>query len=385
MTTATTTSPLESYQQGRDSFLAVVLDAMSGLETSVLEFQHHHEGQVRASGSDLTETLREKERLEQVVGEQALELEASRSHVCTVPEFADFDDESAAEPAPVSVTETAAPAEAAEGSEDAALVIAELRASLAAEQGVSAGLRTELAAEKVATSELRAKLAENDREIDKLDDALDSADAKLQAATEAHALFVREAESTFDQRLAADLRIAETGVRREAVRIIEAIAADNPPLAEAAELFTIAFPAEAAPAGAQEHAAPAQTPAPVAAPAPVPGEDFFASIPAPELAEAPAAPQADAAPEWDEITPAPTAEAFFTADPAPEADAAPAPLTQVLLPAPAADDTILDPNFFDTPQPLDEPAGEPVQAPAPTEVPKPGYGLFGRKKESQNV
>ncbi|QOT19204.1 hypothetical protein [Paenarthrobacter sp. YJN-5] len=64
MTTATTASPLESYQHGRDNFLSVVLGAMGELETSVLEFQHKHEGQARSAGADLAEALREKARLE---------------------------------------------------------------------------------------------------------------------------------------------------------------------------------------------------------------------------------------------------------------------------------------------------------------------------------
>ncbi|GAA4054244.1 hypothetical protein GCM10023063_48540 [Arthrobacter methylotrophus] len=86
MTTAPATSPLESFQHGRDTFLAVVLGGMSGLETSVLEFQHQHERQARVAGAELAEVLRDKSRLEDQLGEQALELEASRTHVCAVPD-----------------------------------------------------------------------------------------------------------------------------------------------------------------------------------------------------------------------------------------------------------------------------------------------------------
>ncbi|WP_345054234.1 hypothetical protein [Arthrobacter methylotrophus] len=63
-------------------------------------------------------------------------------------------------------------------------------------------------------------------------------------------------------------------------------------------------------------------------------------------------------------------------------------MTQALHPAPdLSDDAILDPNFFDNPEPLEMPAGETVQAPAPADtqadVPKPGYGLFGRRRKTR--
>jgi hypothetical protein len=369
MTTAPATSPLESFQHGRDNFLAVVLDGMSGLETSVLEFMHEHERQARVAGTELADALRDKARLEGQLGEQALELETSRAHVCAVPAADDsFTVDSVEDSAPVS-----APAADTSGSEEADRTIAELRAGLEAEQRTSAGLRADLEAEKIVSAGLRT-------EIDKLDGTLDDVEGKLRTANEAHTRYVRETQETFDQRLSAGVRAAETGVRGEAVRIIEAIAADNPALAEAADLFTVAFPAEAAP----EDSAPEGSPAPA--------EEPQAAGPAPEPAEAPAAPQSAAEPEWDQMVaaPAPTDEDFYNALPAPEPEAAPAPMTQVLLPAPdLSDDAILDPNFFDNPEPLEAPVGEPVQAPAPAgnqaEVPKPGYGLFGRKKEAQNA
>lgn len=370
MTTAPATSPLESFQHGRDNFLAVVLDGMSGLETSVLEFMHQHERQARVTGTELAEALRDKAQLEDQLGEQALELETSRTHVCAAPAVDDaFASDSLEDSAPVTVPAAADNS----GSEEAARTIAELRAGLEAEQRTSAGLRTDLEAEKIVSAGLRT-------EIDKLDGTLDDVEGKLRSANEAHTRYVRETQETFDQRLSAGVRAAETGVRGEAVRIIEAIAADNPALAEAADLFTVAFPAEAAP----EDSAPEGSPAPA--------EEPQAAGPAPEPVEAAAAPQPAAEPEWNQAAtaPAPTDEDFFNALPAPEPEAAPAPMTQVLLPAPdLSDDAILDPNFFDNPEPLEAPVGEPVQAPAPAgnqaEVPKPGYGLFGRKKEAQNA
>lgn len=369
MTTAHATSPLESFQHGRDNFLAVVLDVVSGLETSVLEFQHQHEGQARAAGSRLSEALRDNARLEAQLGEQALELEASRVHVCATPDAGDpFAGDSAEESAPV----TAPSPGDHPGSEEAARTISELRAGLEAEQRVSAGLRADLEAEKAVSAGLR-------REIDNLDGTLDDVEGKLRTATETHSRYVAETQQTFELRLADGVRAAETGVRGEAVRIIEAIAADNPALAEAADLFTVAFPAEAAPEDG--------TPAAAADAAAAPAEEPLAALPAPEPAEAPAAPQPAAAPEMISAA-APEAEDFYNALPAPEPETVPAPMTQVLLPAPdLSDDAILDPNFFDNPEPLEVPSGEPVQAPADNqaEVPKPGHGLFGRKKETQNV
>jgi hypothetical protein len=378
MTTAPATSPLESFQHGRDNFLAVVLDVVSGLETSVLEFQHQHEGNARAAGAELAETLRAKVQLENQLGEQALELEASRNHVCAAPAV---DDAFTGEGTEGSVPVTAPAAADNSGSEEAERTISELRAGLEAEQRVSAGLRAELEAEKSVSAGLRG-------EIDKLDGTLDDVESKLRSATEAHSRYVSETQETFDQRLSAGIRAAGTGVRGEAIRIIEAIAADNPALAEAADLFTVAFPAEAA--------AEDTIPAAVIVSAPAPAGDVLADLPAPELVEAPAAPQPATEPalepEWDQMVtaPAPTAEDFYNALPAPEPEAAPAPMTQVLLPAPdLSEDAILDPNFFDNPEPLEAPVGEPVQAPAPAEnqaeAPKPGYGLFGRKKEAQNA
>ena len=383
MTTAITTSPLESYQTGRDSFLTGVLDVMSGLEKSVLEFQHDHDRKVRAAGADLSNALREKARLEHLVGEQALELAASRSHVCAVPEPVDLEGQPVAEPSPVTIPEPLPSAESIAGSEETARTIAELRAALAAEQGITAGLRAELAAEKTVTGELRAKLAGNDQEIAKLDDTLDAVEGKLRNAAEEHTRYIREAEATFAKRLAEGVLTAETGVRLEAIRIIEAIAADNPALAEVADLFTVVFPAEADPAGRREPA-PAQVPPPVPAAAAeaaeAPGDDFFAAIPAPAPAEAPTALQAAAEPaQGTPDAPAPM-EDFFNNLPAPEH--APAPMTQILLPAPdLTGDAVLDPNFFDTQEPLTNP--DPAQPPA--EAPKPSHGLFGRNKENQNV
>ncbi|QOT19501.1 hypothetical protein [Paenarthrobacter sp. YJN-5] len=306
------------------------------------------------------------------MGEQALELKEYRTHVCATPDTRDFfaagdseDSAPVAAPAPV----------ASPGTEEASPIIAELRAALEAERGVSAGLRANLEAERNVSAGLRG-------EIGKRDDALDEADGKLRTANEAHTRYVREAQETFDQRLSEGVRAAEAGIRVEAVRIIEAIAADNPALAEAADLFTVAFPAEAS---GEEIRQDQAVPAPEAD-APAPSEDFFAGIPAPHLAPAPEAQPASAEDDWEQViaAAAPSAPETRTDETAPE------PMTQVLIPAPDLhSDAILDPSFFDTPAPLDPPAGESAEAPAPeekqAEAPKPGLGLFGRKKEAQNA
>jgi hypothetical protein len=380
--TATTPSPLESYREGRDRILNVVLDAVSGLEGSVLDFMHDHEGKVRSASFALSQSLSENGRLERLVGEQALALDESRSHVCPVPEFTDVPgvdslDTTVAAAAPVASEDTT-------GAEEAARTIAELRGSLEAERRISAGLRTDLAAEQKISAGLRADLADRDGRIESLEEGARVAEKKLLATVEAHQEHVRDTQENFDSRLAAGVSAAETGVRGEAIRIIEAIAADNPALAAAADLFTVAFPAEASTAGSQGFAAPA--PATAAVVAPVPPVDFFASIPAAE----PAAPEVTDAVDWDTVPAAPAPAESVDFVPAPEAEAAPAPMTQVYMAAPdLEDDAILDPNFFDTPQPLEAPAGEAIQAPAPTggpvEAPKPGYGLFGRKKEHSGV
>lgn len=372
MTTATATSPLESFQAGRDSLLAVVLDGVSGLETSVLNFMHEHERQARATGTELADALRDKARLENRVGEQALELEEHRTHVCATADTRDLFAVDAAEDS----TPAIAPA-VPDGTDtgEASPIIAELRAALEAERGVSAGLRADLEAERNVSAGLRG-------EIGKRDDALDEADGKLRTANEAHTQYVRDAQETFDQRLSEGVRAAEAGIRVEAVRIIEAIAADNPALAEAADLFTVAFPAEASGEDIrQDHAVPA-----LEADAPAPSEDFFAGIPAPQLTPVPEEQPASAEDDWEQVIAA-------AAPAAPETrtdEAAPELMTQVLIPAlDLHSDAILDPSFFDTPAPLDPPAGESAEAPAheekQAEVPKPGLGLFGRKKEAQNA
>ncbi|MBG0738853.1 hypothetical protein IV500_05385 [Paeniglutamicibacter antarcticus] len=378
MTTATTTSPLETYQHGRDKFLAVVLDAVSGLESSVLDFQYQHGGLLRTTGAELEEALRTKADLEVLVGEQANELEASRSHVCPVNETEDAATDAVEDPDTEIIPDT----EDTTRSAGDARTIAELQSALEAERRISAGLRADLAAEQAVSAGLRGELASKADVYSRLGDVENS----LREATEAHTRYVSETQESFEQRLGAGVRAAESGIRIEAVRIIEAIAADNPALAEAADLFTVAFPAETEPLCDNGGAARGAVPDPVT---PVPVGDFLAALPAPELTTPPQDLQAPAEPDWDSMipAPAPTAENFFTTLPVPEPETAPEPFTQVLLPAPdLSDDAILDPHFFDTPVPLEEPAGEPVQSPAPTdgrvEAPTPGYGQFGLRKEN---
>jgi hypothetical protein len=374
MTTATTASPLETYRQGRDQVLSVLLETMTGLETSVLEFQHQHEGQARTVGTELSQALRDKARLEDQMGEQALELVAARNHVCAAPEPENrFSEETAVRPAEIVTPETADDPELT----DAEQTITELRAALAAEQGVSARLRTKLAAEEALSTGLRKEISDTTR-------SLKVVQGKLYAATDSHSAYVRETQATFEQRLAAGVSAAETDVRGEAVRIIEAIAADNPDLADAVDLFTVAFPAEAAPEDKELPDSPAPI---VTEPAvPVPAVDFF-DIPAEAETDGSANPATTAGPEAAAVLP--IDEDIFNL-PDPESEAGVTPMTQAYLQAPDLDDdAILDPHFFDNPEPLEAPADEQAQTPVPAEnqaaVPKPSYGLFGRKKETQNV
>ncbi|ACL42127.1 hypothetical protein Achl_4176 (plasmid) [Pseudarthrobacter chlorophenolicus A6] len=369
MTTLTTKTPLASYQQGRDQILATVLGAVSGLEGFVLAFQHEHEAQLRAAGIQLSDAVREQARLEGILGEQALELESARRHVCPTPPITDgfgFDQHAPAmESAPPAAAES--PDATAQDSEDAAAAnatIEELRASLREKERLNTSLNEDLLAERQVSAGLRADLVKRDTRITTLEADAAKAGAALASANQTHQDYVRDAETNFDQRLTQGVRSAEQGVRAEAVRIIEAIAADNPELAEAADLFTVAFPAVA------EAASPAPQPLPAAvAEAPVPSAGPSVSSPA--------------APPVSE-------DDFLDAIPAAEPERAAAPMTQVYLPAPdLSDDSILDPDFFTTPEALDAPADEADSAPslegAAAEAPKPGYGLFGRKKEEQNA
>lgn len=362
MTTAPTTSPLESYQQGRDAILSVVLDAMTGLEGSVLAYQHTHEGLARAAGIELTAAQSENLRLQTLAGEQAEELEAARAHVCPTSEV---DDVFVAIPAEAQTAEAPAnadsPATESEGADHAAAAsaaaaaIADLNGRLAAEQEISAGLR--------------AELADAGKELELVQSALASATTRLEGAAES----VRTLEATFDQKLQGRVDAAGAGIRGEAVRIIEAIAADNPNLAEAAELFAIAFPTEG------PSVEPASATAPNALPAPV------AAFSAPLAFSVPSAP------------PAPV-ENFFDSIPEDESrtdgrDDAAVPMIQTFNPSELGDDAILDPHFFDTPPTVDgheaespDAKDDPASPPAEQlDVPKPGYGLFGRKKEVQGA
>lgn len=334
MTTATTTNPLESYQQGRDKFMAVVLDAMSGLESTVLGYEHQHEHHARAAGTELSLALAENNRLHKEVGDQALELDASRSHVCPVPEFTPVP---GVDPLDTSAVATISAAEDSSQSDESARIIAELRAGLEAEQRTSAALRVELEAERRTSAELRGDVAERNGKISALKEAAEAQPVAAEAD--------RETEENFNRRLAEGVRSAEAGTRSEAIRIIEAIAADNPALEEAADLFTVAFAAPGDAAGTPK-ARPEKPAAQETAGLPGPGEDFFNALPAPEP------------------------------------EAAPAPLTQAYMPAPDLDDdAIVNPHFFDNPQTLEEPAPDA----SPVEAPKPGHGIFGRKKENQSA
>ncbi|MET4143750.1 hypothetical protein [Arthrobacter sp. UYCo732] len=383
--TATTASPLATFQEGRNAILTSILGSVAGLEGSVLEFQNAHEGEVRAVRFELSEAVREQKRLESLVGDQALELDSARKHICAVPAPATdsfgFDLEV---PAPAAADPAPAPAPAPEGEDTtptAAVTetdatdrtIEELRSGMEELRRTNETLSADLRAEQGTTADLRLKLEERDRRIETLQDESAAAGRNLTAAEEKHQDYARDAEKSFDERLATGVRTAQNGVRAEAVRIIEAIAADNPDLAEAADLFTVAFPAET------DAAPEAHAPVPVRASvvdvpdeAPAAAGDVFQGIQTAEQ-EAPTA----AASEDD----------FLQALPTDDADGVPEPLTQNYLPAPdLTDDAILDPNFFDTPPALgdvafDAPAPEEKQA----EAPKPGYGLFGRKKEDSNA
>lgn len=351
MTTLTAPTPLASYQQGRDKILASIMDAVSGLEGVVLDFQHAHEGSARSISFELSEAQRDQARLEGLLGEQARELETARRHVCPALPSTDSFGLDLASP-----SETVAPAaEVNEDADAAARTIEELRASLQEQSRVNTSLNEDLAAERRVSAGLRDELAGRDARITTLEGKAAEAGAALTAASEAHQKYVRDAEKNFEQRLARGLRGTENSVRAEAVRIVEAIAADNPGLAEAADLFTVAFPAEAAPDG------------------------HDAAVPQPALT-------ADAVPASAAALPV-SEEDFLDAIPAAGPADDPAPLTQVYMQAPdLSEDAILDPDFFATPPTADAPEGDArVQEEAPAEFPKPSYGLFGRKKEEQNV
>lgn len=352
MTTATTiASPLEAYKQGRDTFLAVVLDAMTVLEGSVLDFEHTHEGKIRSAGAELSEVFHEKVRLEKLVGEQALEIHDARTHVCSVPEVTGgFGYPAAEAPVHAYVAEAAPEAPAVDNAPElaaAAGTIAELREAVDAERRNSEALRIALEEERLVAADLRTELGNHGQDIPALRAAAVQSESKLLAAAESHSAYVRDTQERFDQRLADGIRAADADVRAEANRIIEAIAADNPALVAAADLFTVAFPA--APATEDRPAVTTAPAATAAIPVPAPDLDFFASIPV----ETPGTVQ--------------------------DAEVDPGPLTQS-YPAPElGEDAILDPDFFNSPEPLEEPADE------STEAPKPGHGLFGRKKETQGV
>ena len=321
MTTATT--PLESFQSGRNTILTAMLDAMNGLEGSVLEFQHQHEGRGRAADLALSSALSENARLKNLVGEQAEELSTARSHACTVPEARE---DTAATPTQVELPPV--PEEA--GRDGSLQALEELRAELEWERQVSAGLRTELEKEQRAATTLRDELAA-----------------------------VGTQETALEARIREGARSAEAAVRGEAVRIIDAIAADNPALAEAADLFTVAFqsdPAPSKPIVDDWDAEPETRPAD-----PNPATKTETS-------------EADAVGDGLEDA----VEDFLDTIPDPGTDSLPAPLTQAYQPSPASDEA-LTPDFFDTPADLKAPDGEPDPAP------KPGNGLFGRKKEKSNV
>lgn len=340
MTTDTTASPLESFRQGRDAVLSSVLDLVSGLEGHVLEFQNSHESKLREAGIAVSEALTDKARLEGVLGEQTRELQLLREHVCVVPaaSFGEdpLDTSGAGSHPQAGMT---VPDHSVDSSDpvDTSPAIAELNSDLEAERRTTAGLR--------------AELESRDRKISALNETAG-------AAVEQH----RALEASFDQRLADELRVAEIRVRGEAIRIIEAIAADNSALVEAADLFTVAFSSEPAPAGK-----------PVTATTPAPAFETE-PVNVARVQESPEVP----IPGWD------------TFDlPAQESEAEPAPLTQSYMAATDLDDAIQDPDFFTRPQSLGEPDGDaghaPVPATAPTGAPKPGYGFFGRPKENERV
>lgn len=324
MTTATTPSPLETYQQSRDEFLAVVLHAMSGIEGAVLSFENVHESKVRAAATELSSALQEVSRLEGLTAEQAAELRAARSHACTVPASEDFFARDSTEPDLLDAQTVAVHEETVGHGEDER-TIADLRSQLAAEQRTAAALRDELAGTRATIASLREDLGQKAGE--------------LSAATENHTAYIRESEAVISRRLEDNAKTIEAAVRGKAVLVVEAIAADNPGLADVAELFSVAFPVDAD------------------------GDDFTYQGPA-----------VHTVPAEDE----PVGE--FFAD-GPEQDARPEPMTQMLLAAPDLDDdAILDPHFFDTPPTLDEP--DPEDDPA---AHAPEHGAFGRKKEDQHT
>lgn len=316
MTTATI-SPLEAYQQGRDQFLAEVLGVMSGLESSVLGFEGLHEKRLRAAGLELSSARNEVSRLERQAVDQAAELDSVRGHRCP-----------AAAPVDVFGTETAAP----EVHDVSAADLTSLPdvTPAADYQRTITDLQSQITAEQRTVQTLREELAESRETSTGLQDSLRQQAASLASAAEAHRTYVRENEESLVQRLQDGAQAIEAAVRDKAGRVLGAIAADNPNLAEAAELFNVAFPAEAD--DEPVRTAPAARPAPALTPEPEPRDDFFA-----------------------------------------DAD-------QVLMASPElGDDAILDPHFFDTPPTLDEPDTDEEPAAAADQ------GSIERKKEDQRT